>query len=190
MFDQTLLAVIGVLDEIKLQQNVAAWIRAGGLWGSGNQPNVASANTSTAEAGAGPRTSPTSSPIAAPPAPISHTSETPIAMDADAQTAEDSIDANDHTSKRKEAKRQRTLENETSNKADVDGEEVPPSSPTGNDAVSSIDPAQTAAAEGAPSEIPAPSLWFDHAPTMKFWVEKGKKALERLGIPIEHGIER
>jgi len=33
VYDETLLAVIGVLDEIKQQSNVAGWIRAGGLWG-------------------------------------------------------------------------------------------------------------------------------------------------------------
>ncbi|KIM53305.1 hypothetical protein SCLCIDRAFT_139237 [Scleroderma citrinum Foug A] len=33
-FDVTLLAVVGILDEVKHQSNVAAWIRAGGLWGS------------------------------------------------------------------------------------------------------------------------------------------------------------
>lgn len=32
-YDETLLAVIGVLDEVKEQSNVASWIRAGGLWG-------------------------------------------------------------------------------------------------------------------------------------------------------------
>jgi hypothetical protein len=32
-YDETLLAVIGVLDEIRQQSNVAGWIRAGGLWG-------------------------------------------------------------------------------------------------------------------------------------------------------------
>ena len=32
-YDSTLLAVIGILDEIKEQSNVAGWIRAGGLWG-------------------------------------------------------------------------------------------------------------------------------------------------------------
>ncbi|KAF9231376.1 hypothetical protein BU15DRAFT_68384 [Melanogaster broomeanus] len=31
-FDVTLLSAIGVLDAIKLQSNVAAWIRGGGLW--------------------------------------------------------------------------------------------------------------------------------------------------------------
>ncbi|KAF8508091.1 phosphoprotein phosphatase [Hysterangium stoloniferum] len=30
--DSTLLAVIGILDEMKSQSNVASWIRAGGLW--------------------------------------------------------------------------------------------------------------------------------------------------------------
>jgi len=31
-YDQTLLAIIGILDEIKGQSNVAGWIRAGGIW--------------------------------------------------------------------------------------------------------------------------------------------------------------
>ncbi|KAL4071940.1 hypothetical protein V8B97DRAFT_1941792 [Scleroderma yunnanense] len=37
-FDVTLLTVIGILDEIKHQSNVAAWIRAGGLWGNEIDP--------------------------------------------------------------------------------------------------------------------------------------------------------
>jgi hypothetical protein len=32
-YDITLLAIIGILDEVKTQGNVAGWIRAGGLWG-------------------------------------------------------------------------------------------------------------------------------------------------------------
>lgn len=31
-YDATLLAVIGILDAVKLQSNVAGWIRKGGLW--------------------------------------------------------------------------------------------------------------------------------------------------------------
>lgn len=38
-FDPTLLAVIGILDTIKLQSNVAGWIRDGGLWGPGGAPS-------------------------------------------------------------------------------------------------------------------------------------------------------
>lgn len=32
-YDYILLAVVGILDEVKHQGNVAAWIRSGGLWG-------------------------------------------------------------------------------------------------------------------------------------------------------------
>jgi hypothetical protein len=36
-YDETLLAVIGILDQIRLESNIAGWIRAGGLWkGVGN----------------------------------------------------------------------------------------------------------------------------------------------------------
>ena len=37
-YDETLLAVVGVLSEIKTQANVAAWIRTGGLWGARGPP--------------------------------------------------------------------------------------------------------------------------------------------------------
>lgn len=32
-YDETLLAVVGILDEVKFQSNVASWIKASGLWG-------------------------------------------------------------------------------------------------------------------------------------------------------------
>jgi len=32
-YDETLLAVVGILDEVKHQSNVASWVRANGLWG-------------------------------------------------------------------------------------------------------------------------------------------------------------
>lgn len=38
VFDPTLLAVIGVLEEIKEETNVAGWIHAGGLWGGKGRP--------------------------------------------------------------------------------------------------------------------------------------------------------
>jgi hypothetical protein len=37
-FDQTLLAVIGILNTLKLESNVAGWIRSGKLWASGAAP--------------------------------------------------------------------------------------------------------------------------------------------------------
>jgi len=57
-YDETLLAVIGILDEVKEQSNVAAWIRAGGLWGPVNlrppppaQPSPSAPNTEVGGAG-------------------------------------------------------------------------------------------------------------------------------------------
>lgn len=32
-YDETLLAVVGILDEVKLQSNVASWVKTNGLWG-------------------------------------------------------------------------------------------------------------------------------------------------------------
>ncbi|OCH84942.1 hypothetical protein OBBRIDRAFT_740716 [Obba rivulosa] len=78
-YDETLLCVVGVLEEVKHQRNVAAWIRAGGLWGPDRAPA---------------------------------------------------------------------------------------------------------------EESPAPLMWFEHAPTVEYWAKKGREALTRLGIPVEHGIER
>ena len=37
-FDEALLAVIGILEEVKTQGNVGAWIRSGGLWAGGTPP--------------------------------------------------------------------------------------------------------------------------------------------------------
>lgn len=33
-YDETLLAIIGVLDHVQGESNVSGWIRAGGLWGT------------------------------------------------------------------------------------------------------------------------------------------------------------
>lgn len=32
-YDETLLAIVGILDEVKRQSNVASWVKANGLWG-------------------------------------------------------------------------------------------------------------------------------------------------------------
>ena len=33
-------------------------------------------------------------------------------------------------------------------------------------------------------------VWFEHAPAVGYWAGRGRAALEALGIPVEHGIER
>ena len=44
-FDCTLLAVVGVLDAVRWENNVGAWVRQGGLWGSEEKNAEVSKNT-------------------------------------------------------------------------------------------------------------------------------------------------
>lgn len=47
-YDETLLAIVGILDTMRVQTNVAAWIRAGGLWET-KRPPLAQPLTETEE---------------------------------------------------------------------------------------------------------------------------------------------
>ncbi|EPQ53321.1 hypothetical protein GLOTRDRAFT_45955, partial [Gloeophyllum trabeum ATCC 11539] len=35
----------------------------------------------------------------------------------------------------------------------------------------------------------AGKMWFEDARVMEYWAQRGRAALERLGIPVEHGVE-
>jgi len=196
-FDETLLAIIGVLDEIKLQRNVAAWVRAGGLWGPDGRPRDTGTNTSASTGSEDERTTsdsvlPSSSTAVSP----SHASETTngsTVVDHDANAGENK-NTDDRSARRKEKKRRRRrAQARVQAQGQVDGtNERGGSPPTGNDAVSSVDPEKAAERDSATPEAPAssPVMWFEHPETLQFWVARGKKALEKLRIPILHGVER
>lgn len=121
-YDETLLAVIGILDTIKAEDNVAGWMRAGGLWGP------------------------------YPPASLSPTIEG------------------------------------TTSPSSVPSPTAPAATSTGNDVA--LDPVQKpdkdGQADGAAEEQTL--MWFDHEPTFNHWASKGREAVDRLGIPLVHGI--
>jgi len=50
-YDETLLAVIGVLDEVRHQSNVASWVKANGLWGPHPPRSLANPNIDAAAQG-------------------------------------------------------------------------------------------------------------------------------------------
>ncbi|KAJ3558242.1 hypothetical protein NM688_g1038 [Phlebia brevispora] len=137
-FDETLLAVVGVLDEIKMERNVAAWIRTGGLWGSYHTPDVTK--------------------IVEKPTIASLPTESPTIQPEEASS------------------QGRTEEVLTA---------------SGNDAVSSpvIEPAQVGSPVKESLDENAQHLWFEHPSTLEYWATRGKAALEKLGIPVVHGIE-
>ena len=47
-YDETLLAVIGILDEVRHQSNVASWVKANGLWGPHHPQSLTNPNTDAA----------------------------------------------------------------------------------------------------------------------------------------------
>ena len=182
IYDETFLAVIGVLDEIKSQANVAAWIRAGGLWGSRGPP-VSTPDLHTAEVVATTTAVPTSS------------KRTLDALDAEAEdeAAAESDDSTLSVDKRKarkrKSKRARLREPTPEPVADIQGGRDVVA--VGNDEVTAVLasslPVPEAVAEPEPKEQ---RMWFEHADVFAYWSGRGQKALEELGIPMEHGIER
>lgn len=193
-YDETLLAVIGVLEEVKMQRNVAAWMRSGALWGPTGRPGSATSTNSAAPAETD-ADHPASVSIESPILPSSSTavspsrspaaSEEPTVVDAgDGTTAQVSESPDDRQARRKEKKRRRQLAKQ------VEREKGSGSPPAGNDALSSTDPAQAVPQAVGTEEAASPLMWFEHAPTVQYWVSRARKALAELSIPINHGIDR
>lgn len=156
-YDPTLLAVIGVLDEVKRQQNVAAWIRAGGLWGPSSVSGEESAQVAedgTSEEG-----------------PFEGTEKT----SADAEPQGESVELDEDGRDSGKRKRARHRSNASQ-------------SPAGNDRVSASSPDRKDQTRDT-TTLSQP-MWFEDPATLRYWVQRGKEALEELGIPADHGIER
>ena len=173
-FDPTLLAVVGVLDEVKRQRNVAAWIRAGGLWGPARTPEGASAGKEVEEVDAGQDAAPRESKEGAP-----------------ADVDEDGRDEG----KRKRRRRRRSERpggqmgaDETPGVAPGEGAAERPTSPSGNDK-SSTDIKSDAPPEPREAAKTQP-MWFEDPATLRYWVQRGRDALDELGLTADHGIER
>ncbi|KAI0704441.1 hypothetical protein C8T65DRAFT_741122 [Cerioporus squamosus] len=172
-YDETLLAVIGVLDEIKVQANVAAWIRSGGLWGPRRSPASRSPKLSTV--GKSRRT-------VVPGAPEFHQQAAAQSADSDL-SVENSPQPNGKTRKR-EKKRQRMRG------LSAGAEEA---AAVGNDEDTAV-PASSLEEQGTAVEHAndeqEQKMWFEDPEVLSYWVTRGRKALEELGIPVEHGIDR
>lgn len=68
-----------------------------------------------------------------------------------------------------------------------------PSSPAASEGTSSPPPSDSSTelqeATGVPlTESKGVELWFDHPNTFGYWVQRGRRALEELGIEVKHGI--
>ncbi|KAI6111804.1 hypothetical protein EDD16DRAFT_1485281 [Pisolithus croceorrhizus] len=149
--DPTLLAVVGILDEIKRQSNVAGWIRAGGLWGKGNNSHAAASPSATSPLPSNQSKSPHEQPV---------------------------------ESAKRRGKRRRSEVVTTADlgqtPAAVDEDDA-----AGNDAYTTSGLATAATSE---MKLESSSLWFEDPPTVAYWVARGRRALDELGIASEHGV--
>ncbi len=168
-YNDTLLAVIGILEEIKMQKNVAAWIREGGLWGPDGIPADAT--------------------LSAPPLPTP--SSTAPSPDDEDVAQHDADVANGEAGDDHQPKRRKRPSTKMAAVPDSDAEGLPHLA--GNDSASVV--SQTAelapkSAVVANLEPPSPPMWFDHPSAVEYWASRGRKILEELNIPLLHGIER
>lgn len=152
-YDETLLAVIGILDEAKHQSNIASWVKANGFWGP--YPHKALVNLSTDA--------------------LTHdrfrNGDEDIAVLSDSG----SVSSGRHGDRKKKRGDAIADASEASvvDRPEDGGSTYPETNEREN---------QTNA-----SETP---LWFDHPLAVQHWVDRGRKALQALGIPIEHGLKQ
>lgn len=166
-YDETLLAVIGVLDEIKIQANVAAWIRSGGLWGPHGPPASREPKLAAVEDGDAA-------------APEVDERATPQSDDSDLSVEDDANASGAGKTRKREKKRQRMRGRS------ADAEEV---ADVGNDETTAVPLEEE---EGLIAEPVAEEqkMWFEDPEVFSYWVTRGRRALEELGIAVEHGIDR
>ncbi|KAG2337098.1 hypothetical protein BDR05DRAFT_941799 [Suillus weaverae] len=147
-YDPTILAVIGVLDEIKKQSSVAGWIQGGGLWAERESASASDASIvqpltkkELREAqGLGVKQRKRAEQAAS--------SATQLALTADKEVIQTG--------------------NDESTTADISVEDVPAAAPSaGEESV---------------------GMWFNDELTLSYWVWRGRRALDSLGIETDHGV--
>ncbi|KAM5541619.1 hypothetical protein V8D89_004809 [Ganoderma adspersum] len=181
-YDETLLAVIGVLGEIKSQANVAAWIRAGGLWGSrGSHASPSDVRKSE---------------VVATTATLSMSlKRTSDALDGEAEdkaaaeSDDNTLSVEESKAGKRKSKRARVRGPTPVLAANVEegGDVVA----VGNDEVTAVPASSLPVPETvAEPELEEQKMWFEHADVSAYWAGRGRQMLEELDIPVEHGIER
>ena len=215
-YDETLLAVIGVLDAVKHQDNVAGWMRHGGLlsvegWehASVEEDTSQLLETDTSvEPERSSRRRASNSPPGSPPSPKKRrTSEEGTRTNAAAAPPGSpssipsmpitTVDSADHPSSSSAAAVPPPSQFQP--EEDAGSDLSVPSSPV-------VRPADVMAAEevSEQAEMGVPmtagvdslqedgthdvSLWFQHRHTLAYWCQRGRKACEALGIEVSSGV--
>ncbi|KAI5824787.1 hypothetical protein K523DRAFT_314651 [Schizophyllum commune Tattone D] len=211
--DATLLAVVGVLDAIKREDNIAGWMRQGALWAGRPAQRTAAASAQDDP------TVGSSTPSDAsnhPPQILDHiqdSTDVPMADDdegttdtraepsgaptevSDVAPPEKGLDACEHIAAADAGGNEGQLEQLDGDDSLVSVLERRPSNipcdPPVNDKGADADlPAQATGADAGDTDSADVPLWFESEEVMAHWVDRGVKALAELGIPLVHGVER
>jgi len=148
-YDETLLVVVGILDEVKHQSNVASWVKANGLWGPYPPQNLVNPDADS----------------------LSHDHPRSSHEDVVALSDSGSLDSGRRGERKK--KQRKATATAFFDASAVDGPKDGESDSTATNEKHS----------GTP-------LWFDNPPTVRHWINRGRNALETMGIPIEHGLKQ
>ncbi|KAL5512353.1 hypothetical protein ACEPAG_3345 [Sanghuangporus baumii] len=192
-YDSALLAIIGILDALKHESNVAGWIRAGGLWASKTPPSLDSSTKEDVSAVNGERApSPTDLEVNGEKEDVEQRPQRPVSPSM--------------------AKRQRSLGFEVLGTSGGDSKrtrfnasgvvpELDEPIAAGNDAetvevaVDGHEPSihhSENGVEAKPShsvhEETRAKMWFEDEETFRTWVQRGRRALKQLGIEERDGI--
>lgn len=167
-YDPTILAVIGVLDEIKKQSSVAGWIQGGGLWGAVPVPEAEKESTSTASASDARN--------------VEDLRPSTDSQEARPLSKKKKFQAAQRLAKKQEKPAEKAMASPAQPVLSADMEDIQ----TGND--------ESTTANISVADVPAPvpgasvGMWFSDEPTLTYWVGRGRKALDSLGIEANHGV--
>ena len=186
-YDETLLAVVGVLDRIKHESNVAGWMRSGGLLHVAHPPTTDDRVGEISKAEKHPAPSRGESPSEEP----SPSKKRRIENKPDDSDAELEIQPPPPSSPLPNIPSSPQLYE--TDVATTPVEDDPPREDKKEQASTGIPlsppPLHSALGGAASADVGPKDLWYQNPAVHIYWAKRGRRALEALGIEIESGIE-
>ena len=190
-YDETLLAVVGVLDQIKHESNVAGWMRSGGLLHVAHSPTPLSTDGRVGEISKAEKHS----------APSRGESPSEQPSPSKKRRIENKPDDSDAELEIQPPPPSSPLPNIPSSPQLHETDVV--TTPVEDDPIREEDkkeqastgiplspPSLHSALGGAtPADVGPKDLWYQNLAVHIYWAERGRRTLEALGIEIESGID-
>lgn len=189
-YDETLLAVIGVLDQIKHESNVAGWMRSGGLLHVAHSPTPPSTDDRADEI----------SKTEKHPAPSRGESPSEQPAPAKKRRIENKSDGSDTELEIQPPPPSSSLSNILSSPQLYETDITTPAEDDRIREENKKEQASTgiplsppllgsASGDAAHADVGPKDLWYQNSAVHRYWANRGRRALEALAIEIESGIE-